>query len=75
MTQPVLTMRQLLKELDRMGKIRFADRCGTTLGYLRKLAYHQCEPSLAMFRKLQAAEPRLTPDSFLRQNDTAAKAE
>jgi predicted transcriptional regulator len=60
-----ITMRDLLNQLDRKGKAKLADQCGTTLGYLRKLAYGQCAPSMSMFRKLCAADPRLTADSFI----------
>jgi len=61
-----LSLRELLKKLDRFQKLDLAAKCGTSLGYLRKLAYGQCEPSLSMFRKLNAIEPRLTVDSFFR---------
>lgn len=65
-TEESITLRDLLKKLDRFQKLDLANKCGTSLGYLRKLAYGQCEPSLSMFRKLNAADPRLTIDSFFR---------
>jgi hypothetical protein len=66
MSQETISLRELLKRLDRFQKLALAEQCGTSLGYLRKLAYGQCEPSLSMFRKLNAIEPRLTVDSFHR---------
>jgi predicted transcriptional regulator len=70
-TENSITLRDLLKKLDRFQKLDLANKCGTSLGYLRKLAYGQCEPSLSMFRKLNAAEPRLTIDSFFRSDKSA----
>ena len=70
-TEEGITLRELLKKLDRFQKLDLANKCGTSLGYLRKLAYGQCEPSLAMFRKLNAADPRLTIDSFFRTDKSA----
>lgn len=70
-TENNITLRELLKKLNRFEKLDLANKCGTSLGYLRKLAYGQCEPSLAMFRKLNAADPRLTLDSFFRTDKSA----
>lgn len=72
MSTNALSLREYLKTLDRFQKLALAEKCGTSLGYLRKLAYGQCEPSLSMFRKLNAAEPRLTIDSFFRADEKAS---
>jgi predicted transcriptional regulator len=68
-TEGTISLRDLLKKLNRFEKLDLANKCGTSLGYLRKLAYGQCEPSLSMFRKLNTADPRLTVDSFFRSED------
>jgi hypothetical protein len=45
-------------------KRQLARGAGTSVGYLRKLAYGQCLPSLELARTLISLEPRLTYDSF-----------
>ena len=64
-TEPkTISLRELLKKLDRYQKLQLAEACGTSLGYLRKLAYGQCDPSMEMYRKLRAIEPRINENSF-----------
>jgi hypothetical protein len=75
-----ITLRELLLKLDRYQKLQLAAALDTSLGYLRKLAYGQCEPSMSMFRKLREIEPRIDENSFgeparleaLRQKEEAA---
>ncbi len=55
-----MTLREVLLSMTMDQRHALASTCGTTLGYLRKLAYGQCLPSGALARKLIEAEPRLT---------------
>lgn len=63
-TTKTISLRELLLKLDRYQKLQLADACGTSLGYLRKLAYGQCDPSMAMYRKLREIEQRINENSF-----------
>lgn len=70
-----MTLREVLLQMTTAQRREFAAACGTTTGYLRKLAYGQCLPSGTLAAKLVAREPRITyADLFENRHVSKARA-
>lgn len=70
-----MNLRELLLALPPDSRPEFARRVGTSLGYLRKLAYGQCLPSGDLAKRIVAADKRVTyADLFERRHQPKRRA-